>query len=52
VKPLAGLNLSYVTAPLKPAKKGEEAYMNVKRTQVVEIMAISFGMKAKTRENF
>ena len=52
MNPLAGLNLSYVRAPLKPAKKGEEAYMNVKRTQVVEIMLIPLGMKAETRENF
>ena len=52
MKSLAGLSLSYVRAPLKPAKKGEEVYINVKRTQVVEIMSISLGMKAKTRENF
>jgi hypothetical protein len=51
VEPLAGLNLSYVRTVLKRAKKGKEAYMN-ERTQVVEIMSISSGMKAQTRENF
>jgi hypothetical protein len=29
---LSWLELSYVRAPLKPAKEGEKAYMNVKRT--------------------
>jgi len=29
---LAGLSLSYVRDPLKPAKRGEDVYMSVERT--------------------
>ena len=40
MKSLAGLSLSYLRAPLKPAKEGEEAQMSFQRSQVAEFTHI------------
>ena len=52
MKALAGLTLSYLKAPLKPEKGGEDAYKIVRTIQVVDITSIPFEMEAKRTENF
>ena len=52
MKVMVGLGVSYVRALLKPAKRKEEAFTNAKEAQVLEVMSIPLGMKAKTRRNF
>jgi hypothetical protein len=52
VESLAGLSLSYLRAPLKPAKEGEEAQMSFQRSQVAGFTNIPEELEAKIRENF